>query len=54
MCLPFLTPTLNIATVLRLDATQIAAHALYRKCGYSPVGYAILGGIECIQYENLL
>jgi GNAT superfamily N-acetyltransferase len=41
-------------TALHLDASQIAAHALYRGCGYREVGPVILGGVECIHYEKRL
>jgi ribosomal protein S18 acetylase RimI-like enzyme len=41
-------------TVLHLDASQAAAHALYRRCGYSEVGQVILGGVECIVFEKSL
>ena len=40
--------------MLQLDASQIAAQALYRKCGYRAVGHVILGGVECIVYEKHL
>jgi GNAT superfamily N-acetyltransferase len=41
-------------TMLRLDASQIAAHALYRRCGYREVGHTVLSGVECILYEKSL
>jgi len=43
----------GIAT-LQLDASQTAAQALYRKCGYRAMGHVTLGGVECIVYEKHL
>jgi ribosomal protein S18 acetylase RimI-like enzyme len=40
--------------VLYLDASQIAAQALYRRCGYKETGCVVLGGVDCILYEKNL
>ena len=42
--------------VLQLDTSQsqVAAQALYHRCGYRDVGHVILGGVECIVYEKHL
>ena len=42
--------------VLQLDTSQsqVAAQALYRRCGYRDVGHVMLGGVECIVYEKHL
>jgi ribosomal protein S18 acetylase RimI-like enzyme len=40
--------------VLHLDASQAAAHALYRACGYTEVGHIVQSGVECILYEKHL
>jgi ribosomal protein S18 acetylase RimI-like enzyme len=40
--------------VLHLDASQVAAQALYRGCGYKETGHLVLGGVNCILYEKYL
>jgi ribosomal protein S18 acetylase RimI-like enzyme len=39
---------------LATSQAQVAAQALYRRCGYRDVGHVMLGGVECIVYEKHL